>query len=93
MKVSRKRNIRIGINGFGRIGRIVTRLIHQTENIQVKMINTNFTDISQLAYLMKYDTCHGTYPGEIYTKGNKLYINNHGIQLSKCVNLTALSCI
>jgi glyceraldehyde 3-phosphate dehydrogenase len=86
MKVSRKRNIRIGINGFGRIGRIVTRLIHQTENIQVKMINTNFTDISQLAYLMKYDTCHGTYPGEIYTKGNKLYINNHGIQLSKCVN-------
>lgn len=85
-KKRKKNPIRIGINGFGRIGRMVTRLIQQTENIRVEMINTNFTDISQIAYLIKYDTCHGIYPGEIYTQGNKLYINNHEIQLSRCVN-------
>ena len=85
-KKRKKNRIRIGINGFGRIGRMVTRLIQQTENIRVEMINTNFTDVSQIAYLMKYDTCHGTYPGEIYTRDNKLYINDHEIQLSKCVN-------
>ena len=85
-KKRKKNHIRVGINGFGRINRMVTRLIQQTENIKVTMINTNFTDISQIAYLMKYDTCHGTYPGEIYTRDNKLYINDHEIQLSKCVN-------
>jgi glyceraldehyde 3-phosphate dehydrogenase len=85
-KKRKKNHIQIGINGFGRIGRMVTRLIQQTENIRVTMINTNFTDVSQIAYLMKYDTCHGTYLGEIYTKENKLYINDHEIQLSKYVN-------
>ena len=85
-KKRKKNRIRIGINGFGRIGRMVTRLIQQTENIRVEMINTNFTDVSQIAYLIKYDTCHGTYPGKIYTRNNKLYINEHEIQLSKCVN-------
>ncbi len=85
-KKRKKNPIHIGINGFGRIGRMVTRLIQQTENIRVEMINTNFTDVSQIAYLMKYDTCHGTYPGEIYTRDNALYINDHEIQLSRCVN-------
>jgi glyceraldehyde 3-phosphate dehydrogenase len=85
-KKQKKNPIKVGINGFGRIGRMVTRLIHQTENIKVNMINTNFTDISQIAYLMKYDTCHGTYPGKVYTKENKLYINDHKIHLSKRTN-------
>ena len=84
LKKRKKNPIQIGINGFGRIGRMVTRLIQQTENIRVEMINTNFTDVSQIAYLMKYDTCHGTCPGEIYTQDNKLYINDHEIQLSRC---------
>ena len=86
-KKRKKNRIRIGINGFGRIGRMVTRLIQQTENIRVTLINTNFTDVSQIAYLMKYDTCHGTYPGEIYTRDNKLYINDHEIQLELKVDL------
>ena len=52
--------IKVAINGFGRIGRLVYRIMHEDENFDVVAVN-DLTDSEQLAYLLKYDTNHGRY--------------------------------
>ncbi len=56
--------VRIGINGFGRIGRYLTRLLAKETDVQLAMINAR-ADNATLAHLLKYDSVHGVYPGEI----------------------------
>ena len=56
--------IRIGINGFGRIGRTVTRILHNREGVELVGIN-DLTDPAQLAHLLKYDSVYRGFPGEI----------------------------
>jgi glyceraldehyde 3-phosphate dehydrogenase len=75
--------IKVGINGFGRIGRLVMRSIlkYQGENIEVVGIN-DLTDAKTLAHLFKYDSVHGKFDGEVYADGNDLVINGKKIGVS-----------
>ena len=60
--------IKIGINGFGRIGRLVFRAAVDNPEVEVKGINDPFIDIDYMVYMLKYDTVHGQFKGEVYTK-------------------------
>jgi glyceraldehyde 3-phosphate dehydrogenase len=66
---------KIAINGFGRIGRIVTRIAKMRKHFDVVAIN-DLTDPEHLAYAFKYDSVHGMYPGEVRLEGDVLSIDN-----------------
>lgn len=66
---------KIAINGFGRIGRIVTRIAKMRKHFDVVAIN-DLTDPEHLAYAFKYDSVHGMYPGEVRLEGDMLSIDN-----------------
>lgn len=66
---------KIAINGFGRIGRIVTRIAKMRKHFNVVAIN-DLTDPEHLAYAFKYDSVHGMYPGEVTLEGDTLSIDN-----------------
>ncbi len=71
---------RIGINGFGRIGRQVVRatLERQSEKLQVAAVN-DLTDAETNAYLFKYDTNYGTFPGDVEARNGGLVINGNDV--------------
>ncbi|NLC50466.1 MAG: type I glyceraldehyde-3-phosphate dehydrogenase [Bacteroidales bacterium] len=73
--------IKVGINGFGRIGRLVFRAIQAKENIQVVGIN-DLLDVDYIAYMLKYDTVHGKFDGTIEVKDGKLVVNGNEIRIS-----------
>jgi glyceraldehyde 3-phosphate dehydrogenase len=66
---------KIAINGFGRIGRIVTRIAKMRKHFDVVAIN-DLTDPEHLAYAFKYDSVHGLYPGEVRLEGDILTVDN-----------------
>lgn len=70
----------IGINGFGRIGRIVLRQC-LAKGLKVVGINDPFIDLHYMAYMFKYDSTHGRFKGEIFTRNGKLVINGLEIQV------------
>ncbi|QCI25996.1 type I glyceraldehyde-3-phosphate dehydrogenase [Buchnera aphidicola] len=72
--------IKIGINGFGRIGRIVFRIAQQRPNIEVVGIN-DLLDVNYIAYMLKLDSTHGRFSGTIKIKNNDLIINNKTIKI------------
>ncbi|MDQ0206692.1 type I glyceraldehyde-3-phosphate dehydrogenase [Alkalicoccobacillus murimartini] len=72
---------KIGINGFGRIGRNVFRTALQNPNVEVVAIN-DLTDANMLAHLLKYDTVHGNLDVSIEVKENSLVVDGHEIQVS-----------
>lgn len=76
--------IKVGINGFGRIGRIVFRAIAQRKDIQVVGINDPFLDVDYMAYMLKYDSVHGQFKGQVEAKNNKLYVNGIEISVFTC---------
>lgn len=71
--------IKIGINGFGRIGRLVFRIAAEREDIEVVGIN-DLLDVEQLTYLLKYDSVHGKFDADIQTEGNYLIVNGKRIR-------------
>ncbi len=71
---------RIGINGFGRIGRMVFRSAINQDNIEITAIN-DLLDINHLAYLLKYDSVHGKFNGDVLIEGNCLIVNNKKIEI------------
>lgn len=75
--------VKIGINGFGRIGRLVMRSVlkHQSDNIEVVGIN-DLTDAKTLAHLFKYDSVHGTFDGDVKAEGDNLVINGTKIGIT-----------
>lgn len=73
--------IKIGINGFGRIGRLVFRIASQREDMEVVAVN-DLVDLDQLAYLLKYDSVHGRFPGKVEVKNDKLYVDGKKIRVS-----------
>ena len=73
--------IKIGINGFGRIGRLVLRSAMKQNDVTVVGVN-DLLDIDHLAYLLKYDSVHGTYDGTIEVKGNNLIVDGHSVCIS-----------
>ncbi len=71
--------VKIGINGFGRIGRLVFRAAVNNPNVEVKGINDPFIDLEYLKYMLTYDTVHGKFDGEVSTKDGKLVVNGKEI--------------
>ena len=74
--------IKVGINGFGRIGRNVYRVIAEREDIDVLAIN-DLTDARTLSILLKYDSVHGRFNGEVGTKDNALVVKGKEVRLTK----------
>ena len=73
--------IKIGINGFGRIGRLVFRASTKRDDIQVVGIN-DLLDVDYMAYMLKYDTVHGAFDGEVSVKDGKLVVNGNEIRVT-----------
>jgi len=75
--------VKIGINGFGRIGRNVLRAAVQNfSDIQVVGIN-DLLEPDYLAYMLRYDSVHGRFRGEVSVQGNTLIVNGHKIRLTQ----------
>ncbi|MCS3530482.1 type I glyceraldehyde-3-phosphate dehydrogenase [Chryseobacterium sp. JUb7] len=73
--------IKVGINGFGRIGRLVFRAMTERDNIEVVGIN-DLIDATYMAYMLKYDSVHGIFPGEVSVEGNDLVVNGKRIRVT-----------
>ena len=73
--------INISINGFGRIGRLVFRSAINNDNFNVVSIN-DLLDINHLAYLLKYDSVHGTFDGSIEVSDDKLIVNGKSVKIT-----------
>lgn len=73
--------IKVGINGFGRIGRLVFRRSVQLEQIEVVGIN-DLLDVDYIAYMLKYDSTHGRFNGTVDVKGGNLVVNGKTIRVT-----------
>ncbi len=77
--------IKIGINGFGRIGRFVFRVAVATEGVEVVGIN-DLIDVDYMAYMLKYDSTHGQFKGTVEVKDGNLVVNGKSIRVSAVKN-------
>ena len=73
--------IKVGINGFGRIGRMVFRASVDRDDIDVVAIN-DLLDVDYLAYMLKYDSVHGQFKGEVSVDGGNLIVNGKTIRVT-----------
>ncbi len=74
-------NLKIGINGFGRIGRLVFRSTVKRDNVDVVAIN-DLLDVEHLAYLLEYDSVHGRFDGTVEIKGGNLVVNGKTVRIT-----------
>lgn len=75
-------NIKVAINGFGRIGRLTFKALQEKgDNIEIVAIN-DLTDTQTLAHLLKYDSVHGRFPGEVSADANSLTVNGKKIRVT-----------
>ncbi|PHQ60118.1 MAG: type I glyceraldehyde-3-phosphate dehydrogenase [Maribacter sp.] len=74
-------NLKIGINGFGRIGRLVFRITVQRGDVDVVAIN-DLLDVEHLAYLLKYDSVHGKFDGSVEVKDGNLIVNGKTVRIT-----------
>ncbi|PHR13084.1 MAG: type I glyceraldehyde-3-phosphate dehydrogenase [Aequorivita sp.] len=72
---------KIGINGFGRIGRLAFRIASQRKDIEIVAVN-DLLEVNHLAYLLKYDSVHGKYPGTIEEKNGNLIVDGNKIRVT-----------
>jgi len=73
--------VKIGINGFGRIGRLVFRASFESNDFQVVAIN-DLIDVDYMAYMLKYDSVHGRFKGNVEVKDGKLIVNGNPIRIT-----------
>lgn len=73
--------IKIGINGFGRIGRLVFRAAQNFKDVQIVGIN-DLIDVNYMAYMLKYDSTHGRFNGTVEVKDGKLVVNGNTIRVT-----------
>lgn len=73
--------VKIGINGFGRIGRLVFRATLKRSNVEVVAIN-DLLDVEHLAYLLEYDSVHGRFDGTIEVKGGNLVVDGKTVRIT-----------
>jgi len=79
--------VKIGINGFGRIGRLVCRAAFDHPEIEVVHINDPFIDLDYMVYMMKYDSTHGKFKGTVErSSDDRLVVNGSAISVSMCRN-------
>lgn len=74
-------NLKIGINGFGRIGRLVLRATVKRDNVEVVAIN-DLLDVEHLAYLLEYDSVHGKFDGTVEVENGNLVVNGKTIRIT-----------
>ncbi len=75
--------IKVGINGFGRIGRLVTRIILSDYSDKIEVVSVNdLTNAKTLAHLFKYDSVHGRYPGTVTSDGDFLVVDGQKIKVT-----------
>jgi glyceraldehyde 3-phosphate dehydrogenase len=72
---------KVGINGFGRIGRLVFRAAQERDDIQIVGIN-DLVDVDYMAYMLKYDSTHGQFKGEVEVKDGQLIVNGNTIRVT-----------
>ena len=72
---------KIGINGFGRIGRLAFRIASQRKNIEIVAVN-DLLEVDHLAYLLEYDSVHGKYPGTVEVKNGNLVVDGKKIRVT-----------
>ncbi len=78
--------IKVGINGFGRIGRLVFRASVDNPNIEVVGINDPFIDPNYMVYMLTYDTVHGKFNGEVSHKDDAIVVNGKEIKVYAAMN-------
>jgi len=78
--------IKVGINGFGRIGRLAFSAACNNPNVQVVGINDPFIDLEYMKYMLQYDTVHGKFNGTIEIKDGKLVVNGNAISVYACMD-------
>ena len=76
--------MKVGINGFGRIGRLVLRLGSERPDIEFVGINSHSQTPDYMAYLLKYDSVHGRFQGEVSWEGDDLIVNGRRIRVFHC---------
>ena len=75
------KKIKVGINGFGRIGRLVFRACLERDDMEVVGIN-DLLAANYMAYMLKYDTVHGHFPGEVHAEDDRLIVNGQSIRVT-----------
>merc|ERR1712048_1306519 len=78
--------VKLGINGFGRIGRLVARCACERDDIKLVAVNDPFMQLDYMVYLIKYDSTHGRYKGTVEAKDGKLIIDGKSVTVSMCRN-------
>ncbi|HOK05158.1 MAG TPA: type I glyceraldehyde-3-phosphate dehydrogenase [Victivallales bacterium] len=73
--------VKVGINGFGRIGRLFFRAALKRDEVEVVGINDPFIDAEYMVYMLKYDTVHGRFKGDVSSKDGKLIVNGKSINV------------
>ena len=81
--------IRVGINGFGRIGRAITKIISKSKNIKISVINEIDENIGNLYYLLKYDSIYGKFNQKVKVDSDKqtIFIANNKIKIFSKKNI------
>ncbi len=74
------KKIQVAINGFGRIGRLTLKAVMERDNVEIVAVN-DLTDSATLAHLLKYDSVHGKFPGEVKAEGNDLVVDGKTIKV------------
>ena len=74
-------SVNVGINGFGRIGRLVFRAAIERGNVEIKAINDPFIDPAYMVYMLSYDTVHGRFNGTVEAKENAIVVNGKEIKV------------
>lgn len=83
-------SIKVGINGFGRIGRLVMRAARTNPQIQIVAINDPFIPVDYMKYMFYYDTVHGKYPGTVTIDNGKLVVDGKAITVSNELDPTKI---
>ena len=78
--------VKVGINGFGRIGRLVFRASLSRTDLEVVAINDPMIDLDYMVYMLKYDSAHGRFDGEVGTKDGKLVVNGKEVTVFSCMD-------
>ena len=73
--------LKVGINGFGRIGRMVFRAASEREDVEIVAIN-DLLELDHLVYLLKYDSVHGNFKGTVEVVDNQLVVNGKQVRIT-----------
>ena len=73
--------VKVGINGFGRIGRLVCRAAFSHPDIEIVAVNDPFIDLQYMVYMFKYDSTHGRFDGDVAAVDGKLVIKGKPIKV------------